>query len=473
MAVPSAFHAIASSIWELGDDGDGEKVEANDSQTPPIQRFFRDVWQVKPAIFRNSADAHNDFYPPHEVFSMTWDDVADLLHHCRHKHTSSANSPPLFFRNGTPISDPQTNYASNPHAAYLDACSIIINHADFHHHLIAKLCEDLQGVFPHCYANTYLTPACAHAVKAHADDRDVLVLQILGRKVWKVYKKVPVEFPFEHEQVGKKGNSVPPEVLNGGLCFENKEVTMSPGDVMYLPRGFVHEASTEDSSSGCVSPSFHITIAIATHDWCLSVLLSETIRNTMDGVTSFRKALPVGPCNEYAASNSPEHSMEQLVDSAMSVIQRKITPGLLEERLQEKYRLHNENAKHHRQKVILAQQSRKRKAAEETSQEECVGCSAASKISLQSTLRLSTPEEKASVILGDGQLRGLNVRESIQYVITEILSTMKSDPLLRVKVKDLRGLVKNGDGSMAVICDFTLLSFARCCVELGALALVE
>ena len=59
---------------------------------------------------------------------------------------------------------------------------------------------------------------------------------------------------------------------------------------------------------------------------------------------------------------------------------------------------------------------------------------------------------------------------------------MKSDPALRVIVKDLRGLVETGDDEMenqsertglCMVCDFTLLSFARCCVELGALAVVQ
>jgi len=241
-------------------------------------------------------------------------------------------------------------------------------------------------MFPHVYANAYLTPPNSHAVEAHADDRDVLVMQILGRKKWKVYKKVPVEYLFDMEQVGKHGNKVDESVFKGGLCFDGKEVILNPGDVMYLPRGFVYEATTEDSNdddAGC-APSFHTTVAIATHDWCLSVVLSETIHQTLDGVTKFRKALPIGPCDEYlnstlgeGASSLGPSNLKQQLDEAMAVIQSNITPSLLEQKLQTKHQIHNAHASEHRSKLQeTQQQSRKRTLTEESSN--CVGYSAAS-----------------------------------------------------------------------------------------------
>lgn len=171
----SAFYNITSSkcvLLGLSDE---------DNQASSIRHFFDNIWQKQPAIFRGCTDTS---------FGMNWVEISELLHHCRHEHMSLGTEPPLFFQNGNPIVDPDTLYASNPHAAFLDGCSIIINHADLHHKKIADLCNDLQETFPHVYANSYLTPSRAHAVKAHADDRDVLVMQILGKKMWRVYKKV-------------------------------------------------------------------------------------------------------------------------------------------------------------------------------------------------------------------------------------------------------------------------------------------
>jgi hypothetical protein len=83
-------------------------------------------------------------------------------------------------------------YGGNLFAAYLDGCSVVLNHADWLCPYMASLCLDLQKQFPHVYANTYLTPPDSQAVNAHADDRDVLVIQVFGKKHWKVYQNVPI-----------------------------------------------------------------------------------------------------------------------------------------------------------------------------------------------------------------------------------------------------------------------------------------
>lgn len=296
-----------------------------------------------------------------------------------------------------------------------------------------------------------------------------------------MYKKVPVEYPFDKEQVGKHGNAVDSSVLEGGLCFNGDDVVLHPGDVLYLPRGYVHEATTENNRDELSEnePSFHITVAIATHDWCLSVLLSETIRDTLDGLPKFRKALPIGPCEEYENFSLGDHStmghpcLTQQLDNAMKIIRKNVTPSLLEDKLLKRYRIHNEHAAKHREKLPRANQSKKRKSAEDSN--ECVGDVAASLVTLQSIIRVSTSEERSSVVLDEGCLRGMTVREKTMPILMKILSKLKSDTRLRVKVRDLRDIIEtdNGEKGLAhfsMLCDFTILSFARYCVELGALA---
>ena len=475
-----AFNAIVSSDFELG----LRKKQLDNDDGCRVRQFFRDIYQQQPVMYRKTTRGTDDTATEdctlRQAVTMDWNDVATLLHHCRYD-----TPPPLFFQNGTPITDPQSVYASNPHAAYLDGCSIIVNHADLHHPTIALLCNDLQQTFPHVYANAYLTPPNSYAVPAHADDRDVLVIQILGSKSWKIYKHIPVEYPFDKEQVGKNGNVIDPSVLNGGLCFDDKEVILNPGDVLYLPRGFVHEASTEDST-GCCEPSFHITVAIATHDWCLSVLLSETIRQTLDDVTEYRKALPIGPCKEYNDTGSTSKCVKEQLDEAMSVIQSKITPSVIEQCLHNKYQHHNAQANEYRQQLIMGQQvGKKRKSDDDDEQhnnKECVGATAASKITLNSIIRVSTPEERNSITMIEGQLRGLTVRTETRDILMSIISGFKNSslPPANVAVKDLLSIMNDWthDGSgeglqqLSMVCNFTLLSFARCCVELGALAIV-
>lgn len=467
----SAFQAIASSLCELG-IGTAQKKNSSqqEARSSNVKAFFQDIWQIQPAIFRSCRDACADKdCPLSKAISMGWDDVAQLLHHCR----ESSSCAPFFFQNGNPITDPETTYANNPHAAYLDGCSIIVNHADSHHQIISNLCNSLQETFPHVYANTYLSPPDSHAVNAHADDRDVLVVQVIGSKTWKVYTKVPIQYPFENEQVGKNGLDVDQSVFAGGLCFDDKEITLSTGDVLYMPRGFVHEASTHTQNptmmerNEVIEPSFHITLAIATHDWCMSTILSDAIRTTLIGNPEFRKALPIGPCVEYGGSSQYEMDfLKDQLDNAISLIQTNVTTKLLHEQLTNKYSMHNSRAGELRRNTT----TKKRPIEEQT--EECVGYLAACRLNLDSIVRASSAEERNSVVLEDGRLRGLTVREETMQTLMTIIGAMKEMPYLHIKVKDLA--TKGGSVcSNPTICDFTLLSFARCCVELGALAVVK
>jgi hypothetical protein len=166
----SAFHIIASSRCQLGleraanhDSGENApeiqlgneqaaKHEKKEIRLLPVRYFFHAIYQKQPAIYRSTHETYRISETRHNcpllrAFSMDWDDVAALLRHCHHEHTTTGTSPPLIFQNGIAITDPYTLYASNPHAAYLDGCSIIINHADLHHPIIAQLCNNLQQTF--------------------------------------------------------------------------------------------------------------------------------------------------------------------------------------------------------------------------------------------------------------------------------------------------------------------------------------
>jgi len=203
----------------------------------------------------------------------------------------------------------------------------------------------------------------------------------------------------------------------------------------------------------------------------MSVLLSETIRQTLDSESSdFRKALPIGPCDEYESSSS-DMSLTQQLDEAMAIIQSKITALKLDQNLKAKYQIHNTQANEQRNKLIMANQSKKRKATNGI-----VGPDAASRLTLESSIRVSAPEERESVPIEEGRLRGLTVREETMPILMNMLTKLKSDPGLIVVVKDMRDLVDTTDTlqkETELVCDFTLLSFARCCVELGAIAVVE
>jgi hypothetical protein len=133
-----------------------------------------------------------------------------------------------------------------------------VNRADCVDEACRKLSVSLRTHLPHAYVQLYATPPHAQAVDAHADDRDVFVVQLEGKKSWVVYAVPPVPFPNNDEQAGK-AFALPPD-------FETQapravECTLKRGDVLYVPRGFVHAATCG------AAPSLHATVAVATYDW--------------------------------------------------------------------------------------------------------------------------------------------------------------------------------------------------------------
>ena len=102
--------------------------------------------------------------------------------------------------------------------------------------------------------NLYLTPPrAARAFESHVDWMDVIVLQLAGEKEWSVWntpfvKLVPPD---------QKRKPTMEELHRTRGQFEN--VRMKPGDVLYIPRGNLHNATTPKDST---EMSLHLTFGI-------------------------------------------------------------------------------------------------------------------------------------------------------------------------------------------------------------------
>jgi len=112
---------------------------------------------------------------------------------------------------------------------------------------IGRLTDAIERRLGHrSWVNAYLSFGRGSALKAHWDEHDVLVLQIHGKKRWRSVG-TPVPFPVAKHNAG---NDLGTEVVWEGL--------LEPGDLLYLPRGEVHEAVVEEKSS------VHVTFGIQT-----------------------------------------------------------------------------------------------------------------------------------------------------------------------------------------------------------------
>jgi len=151
--------------------------------------------------------------------------------------------------------------------------------AQFHevHPPLARFCRGLEKAFLHgVQANIYLTPPDAQGFRVHFDTHDVLVLQVSGRKAWRVWDAIPYAAPTRHTPWT---NSVATE-------GEPHELLMSPGDVLYLPRGVMHEAMVQQGEE----PSLHITIGLMEPG--LGEMLRELLTELEAEEPALRAALP-------------------------------------------------------------------------------------------------------------------------------------------------------------------------------------
>ncbi len=160
---------------------------------------------------------------------------------------------------------------------------------------IALLCRKLEAFF-HCpvHANLYLTPAGAQGFDAHFDTHEVLILQLEGRKHWRLYepmRKLPL--------VGERF-SVPREQLG-----PVREIALEPGDLLYIPRGHVHEAFTSEAAS------MHLTLGINIFRW--SDLLHEAVESITQRDERFRESLPPGLLDGGAVPSDVSERFRELL----------------------------------------------------------------------------------------------------------------------------------------------------------------
>ena len=121
-----------------------------------------------------------------------------------------------------------------------DGGSLVFNNMHLYHNAVANVNELYKKTLNCSLASStvFLTPSNSQGFGLHYDPHDVILFQIDGAKHWKVY--APVEtLPIEGSLPMKE--FPPTECLFDGL--------VEAGDILYIPRGFPHEAITTEARS--------------------------------------------------------------------------------------------------------------------------------------------------------------------------------------------------------------------------------
>lgn len=161
---------------------------------------------------------------------------------------------------------------------YRRGATIVLNQAHQFDPALARLCRGLEHVFSsHVQTNIYLTPPNAQGFRTHYDNHDVLVIQVEGEKLWRLYD-MPIATPFRGEGF-EQGRYEPGEL--------RQEFLLKPGDCAYVPRGLMHDAQTSGDKA-----SLHITVGLITRTW--ADLMLEAVSEAALRTPELRRSLPPG-----------------------------------------------------------------------------------------------------------------------------------------------------------------------------------
>jgi hypothetical protein len=257
----------------------------------PASAFFAEHWERK-LLFRRRGDAH--YYDSLltngdlERIISNGDLRFPALQISRHggyfppeAYTRNINQGPETF---TGVPD-----LEKVRSEYRNGATIVLPGLHRTWSPLRDLCVSLENLFSHAvHANAYLTAGNTTGLSPHYDTHDVFVLQLGGKKRWRVYPP-PIELPHRSQPFARSGY-VAPEPL--------AEFELLPGDLLYFPRGHVHAAATSDSYSA------HVTLGVTVYTW-IDLLSELSFACAKD--KDFREALPVG----FARSDEAQRALHE------------------------------------------------------------------------------------------------------------------------------------------------------------------
>ena len=253
----------------------------------PISKatFLAEYFERKPLIIRREDSTY----------------YTDLLSLKVLEHTLTANVLPremAFIANATKQVDPSEYTTPDGNGdpvrifqQFADGGTIVFNQLQTIHPPLAALCRSLEReISCRFQTNIYLSPAKAQGFPTHYDSHDVFVLQVEGVKHWIVYN-TPIELPFKGQPFRKD------EMPRGEITME---FDLFPGDMLYLPRGVMHDAQTREGQT------IHITLGALTTTWT-ELLLEAAAKVALTDI-DFRRSLPPGfAATGYDRTQAREH----------------------------------------------------------------------------------------------------------------------------------------------------------------------
>jgi ribosomal protein L16 Arg81 hydroxylase len=167
-----------------------------------------------------------------------------------------------------------------------DGATLVLDRVDMYDPKVAALAACVSSELGEpTRINLYYSQPSRSGFERHYDTHDVFILQIAGCKSWEIFEPT-VKFPL----VGMDSHGlIPPEEPFTGF-------TLEPGDVLYIPRGYWHEATAQ------VRQSLHLTLGIYART---GIDFLSWLVNEFRGDVNWRQAFPLTSRDERVELQGP------------------------------------------------------------------------------------------------------------------------------------------------------------------------
>ena len=178
---------------------------------------------------------------------------------------------------------------------YNNGCSLRMLNPQTFHSPVWKLCATLQDFFGSMVgANVYLTPPGTQGFAPHYDDVEVFILQLEGKKRWRVYEPTTPDGTLPRHS---SGNFTQEEIGAPAL-----DTVLQAGDMLYMPRGTIHQGNCLEEIH-----SLHITIStyqLNSFGDLLEKIVPAALQHAISESVEFRQGLPLNYLSHLGVAHS-------------------------------------------------------------------------------------------------------------------------------------------------------------------------
>ncbi|CAN9507904.1 unnamed protein product [Ophioblennius macclurei] len=254
----------------------------------PAKPFFRDTWEKKPIVVqRRNPHYYTGLFSTAEFDRILREDdvqfgvnldVTSYTHGRRETHNPPGRALPFtvwdFYESGCSLR------MLNPQAFSSTVWNVLS--------ILQEQFGSMAG------ANIYLTPARTQGFAPHYDDIEAFVVQLEGKKHWRVYS------PRSEDEVLPVLSS--PNFSQADIGKPILDVVLEAGDLLYFPRGFIHQGNCLPDAH-----SLHITISsYQKNSWgdLLQKVVPAALEIAMEEDVEFRRGLPLDYLTYMGVQNS-------------------------------------------------------------------------------------------------------------------------------------------------------------------------